>query len=57
MCRDRLALHGPDQPINMQIAPNLAEIWSRSANVSGVLSNNVDAVIAQASFLNEQLLR
>ena len=46
--RERLSLRGTHQPIDMRIAPNLPDIWSRrSRGVSTVLQSNVDAVIAQ----------
>ncbi len=46
--RERLSLRGTHQPIDMQTAPNLPDIWSRrSRGVSTVLQSNVDAVIAQ----------
>lgn len=48
--RQRLSLPGTHQPIHMQTAPNLPDIWSRrSRGVSTVLQSNVDAVIAQVN--------
>jgi len=46
--RERLSVHGTHQPIDMETAPNLPDIWSRhSRDASTVLQSNVDAVIAQ----------
>ena len=50
LCRERLSLHGTDQPVDRNRPPNLPDIWSRRDNdVPRVLQSNVDAVVAQVT--------
>ena len=52
VCRERLSLHGTAQPIDWEHPPDIPAIWSRQCDgVSPLLQDNVDAVIAQVSFV------